>query len=334
MTITNAAPILVVDDEPQNLALLRQILSPEFKLIFAINGQDALDAANKLTPAMVLLDINMPDMSGYAVCEALKKNPATENVPVIFVTTLAEAGNESKGFAAGAVDYIVKPVNPDIVRARVRSQLSRVWAEQLEASYQDAIWMLGEAGHFSDADTADHVWRMASYARAIAEGMGLAPDLCRRIELAAPLHDTGKIGIPSAILRKPGPLDDEEWQVMRTHPHIGWKILSRSSAQVFEMAAEIAMAHHEKWDGSGYPKRLAADAIPLAARIVAVADVFDALSTKRPYKQPWPYEKCLALIRDEAGTHFDPKVVEVFLNIQPRILALKDKWDRKSAAPT
>lgn len=319
------SPILVVDDEPNNLALLRQTLV-EYPLIFATNGHDALEAANRLTPSLVLLDINMPGMSGYDTCERLKQNPATSNIPVIFVTAKSETRDETRGFAVGAVDYITKPFHPNIVKARVQSHLSLVRVEQLEKSYEEAIIMLGEAGHYFDADTANHVWRMAAYARAIAEALGLDKDTCRQIELAAPMHDTGKIGIPASILRKPGPLNDEEWQEMRKHPYIGWKILSKSQAPVFQLAADIALYHHEKWDGSGYPKRLAGEDIPLAARIVALADVFDALSTKRPYKEPWPHEKCLDLIREGAGTHFDPAVVDAFLYIQPRILELQEKW--------
>jgi len=324
-------PILVVDDEPQNLAVLRQILSPQYKLIFATNGADAMAAVAKFKPSLILLDVNLPDISGYEVCEALQKDPANSHMPVIFVTALSEVGQESKGFAVGAVDYIVKPVNPVLVRARVKAQLSMVRSVRLEKSYRDAIAMLGEAGHYSDADTAEHVWRMAAYAGAIAQGMGLSDEECRLIEDAAPLHDTGKIGVPSAILRKPGPLDEAEWVVMKTHPYIGWKILSQSDAPVFRIAADIALGHQEKWDGSGYPNQLSGESIPLVARIVAVADVFDALSTKRPYKEAWPYEKCIAMIRDNSGKHFDPKIVQVFLSIQPRILDIKAKWDHVAA---
>jgi putative two-component system response regulator len=320
-------PILVVDDEPQNLAVLRQILAPQYKLIFATNGADALNAVAKFNPSLILLDVNLPDISGYQVCEALQKDPATDQVPVIFVTTMSEVGQESRGFAVGAVDYIVKPVNPDIVRARVKTQLSLVRAGRLEKSYHDAIAMLGEAGHYSDADTAEHVWRMAAYAGAIAQGMGLSDEECKLIEDAAPLHDTGKIGVPSSILRKPGPLDAAEWAVMKTHPYIGWKILSQSDAAVFQISAMIALGHHEKWDGSGYPRHLAGESIPLAARIVAVADVFDALSTKRPYKEAWPYEQSLDWVRDNSDKHFDPTIVQVFLDIQPRIVEIKSKWD-------
>lgn len=325
-------PILVVDDEPQNLAVLRQILSPHYKLIFATSGQDALSAAFSFKPSLILLDINLPDMTGYEVCTALQKFSSTDSIPVIFVTTMNEVDQESLGFSVGAVDYIVKPVNPAIVLARVQSQLLMVRANRLEKSYLDAISMLGEAGHLSDSDTAEHVSRMAAYARAIAKGFGLEEDTCRLIEHAAPLHDTGKIGIPAAILRKPGPLSEDEWDVMRTHPHIGWNILCRSDASVFQMAAEIALGHHEKWNGSGYPNQMAGTAIPLSARIVAIADVFDALSTKRPYKEPWPYDKCIDYIRLNAGLHFDPELTQVFLNIQPMILEIKAKFDKQVAA--
>ena len=327
-----SAPILVVDDEPQNLAVLRQILSPQHKLIFATNGSDALAAVAKFKPCLILLDVNLPDISGYEVCEALQNAPESSHTPVIFVTAMSEVGQESKGFAVGAVDYIVKPVNPVLVQARVKTQLSLVRSARLEKSYRDAIAMLGEAGHYSDADTAEHVWRMAAYAGAIAQGLGLSEDECRLIEDAAPLHDTGKIGVSSAILRKPGPLDDAEWLVMKTHPCIGWKILSQSDAPVFQLAADIALGHHEKWDGSGYPNQLSGESIPLVARIVAVADVFDALSTKRPYKEAWPYDRCLDMIQDNSDKHFDPKIIQVFLSIQDRILEIKAKWGHIAAA--
>jgi len=260
--------LLVVDDEPQNLAIMRQILAPHYKLAFATNGHDALAAAAKFKLSLILLDVNLPDLSGYEVCQRLQADPTTEHIPVIFVTTQAEAGSESRGFQSGAVDYIVKPVNQETVLARVGTHVSLVKAQKLQKSYRDAIAMLGEAGHYSDADTAEHVWRMAAYAKALAQGLGLEEAFCNLVEEAAPLHDTGKIGIPSAILRKPAPLDAQEWVVMKTHPQIVESILRRSDAEVFKMAAEIALCHHEKWDGSGYPNQLAGAAIPVAARML------------------------------------------------------------------
>ena len=325
----HVGPILIVDDEPQNLAALEQILSPHHLLVFARNGAEALAAVQKHRPSLVLLDIEMPDMSGYAVCRALKASQATENIPVIFVSGLSAVGDEATGFEVGAVDYIVKPVSPPIVLARVRTHLSLVRASHLERSHYDAIHMLGEAGHYNDNDTGVHIWRMAAYAGALAQACGLSPELCKQIELAAPMHDTGKIGISNVILQKPGKLDAAEWVEMKKHPRIGHDILSKSDAPLFLLAAEIALRHHERWDGTGYPDHLAGEAIALSARIVALADVFDALVTKRPYKAPWPIERVLATLRESAGSHFEPRLVQLFESILPRILAIKAAWDLK-----
>lgn len=324
-------PLLIVDDEPSNLETLRQILSPEFPLVFARNGAETLTAIAKHRPALILLDIEMPDMDGYTLCQRLKAQRQTADIPVIFVTSLAETGDEAAGFAAGAVDYIVKPVSPPIVRARVQTHLSLVRTTQLEQSYRDAVYMLGEAGHFKDSDTGAHIWRMAAYARVLAGACGWDAERCQLIELSAPMHDTGKLGIADAILRKPGQLDAAEWAIMKTHSRIGHDILARSAAPVFQLAAEIALNHHEKWDGSGYPSGLAGAAIPESARIVAIADVFDALSMRRPYKEAWPVERVIETVTSGAGAHFDPHVSEVFTSILPQLLVIKDDWDKREA---
>ena len=323
-----SGPILIVDDEPANLALLRQILAPDHSLAFARNGYEALAAAAKHKPALILLDIQRPDMDGYTASRRLKADPLTESIPVIFVTGLAEVGDETAGFEAGAVDYIVKPVSPAIVRARVRTHLSLVSTAQLEKSYHEAIYMLGEASEFKDTDTGAHIWRMAGYSRALAAACGWEPTACRQLELAAPMHDIGKLSIPDAILHKPGKLDAAEWKVMQTHSAVGHKILSKSSnAPILQMAATVALCHHEKWDGSGYPNGLAGEAIPQMARIVAIADVFDALSMTRPYKEAWPLDRIMETLRDSAGTHFDPHLIECFTAILPQILTIKQEWD-------
>lgn len=210
-------PILIVDDEPQNLAAMRQVLRDQYRLVFARNASEALSAAIKHRPKLILLDIQMPGMDGYATCRQLKEDPRTEAIPVIFVTSLSEVGNEMLGFEAGAVDYITKPYSAPIICARIRTHLSLVQASQLETSYRDAIYMLGEAGHFRDSDTGVHIWRMAAYASQLARACGWSADACRQLELAAPMHDTGKLGIPDSILCKPGKLDDDEWVIMKTH---------------------------------------------------------------------------------------------------------------------
>jgi putative two-component system response regulator len=318
--------ILIVDDEPANLALLRQILGEHYPLVFARNGPEALSAAQKHQPSLVLLDIEMPGMSGYEVCRCLKNEVSTASIPVIFVTSLSEVGNETAGFDAGAVDYIVKPVSPPVVRARVRTHLSLVSTTQLAQSYNDAIYMLGEASEFKDTDTGTHIWRMAAYSRALADAVGWSAPACTQLEMAAPMHDIGKLAIPDNILHKPGKLDTAEWAIMQTHSEVGYRILSKSSAPLLRMAATIARHHHERWDGSGYPAGLAGNDIPEMARIVAIADVFDALSMPRPYKDAWPMERVVQTLRETSGSHFEPRLVASFLDILPRIVTIGQEW--------
>jgi putative two-component system response regulator len=196
-------------------------------------------------------------------------------------------------------------------------------------SHRAAIFMLAKAGHYNDTETGMHIWRVAAYARIIAEAMGWSSERCELLELAAPMHDMGKVGIPETVLRKPGKLDADEWTIMRTHCRIGYEILSGDNEPVFQLAAEIALRHHEKWDGTGYPDGLAGEAIPESARIVAVADAFDALTMNRPYKAAWPAEQALESLRLDKGQHFDPAVVEVFENISPSILAIKAQWESR-----
>jgi putative two-component system response regulator len=324
-------PILCVDDEPNNLALLRRILEPDYRLVFARDGEQALQAVAKHNPSLLLLDVEMPGMDGYAVARKLKSDPATEGIPIIFVTSMDREIDERTGFACGGVDYIAKPVPPLILRARVRTHLSLTRVSALERSYRDAIQMLGMAGHYNDSDTGAHIWRMAAYARALAEAVGWASERALLMQQAAPMHDTGKIGMPDSILKKPGKLDADEWVVMRRHTRIGHEILSRSQAPLFQLAAEIALRHHERWDGSGYPDGLAGTDIPESARIVAVADVFDALASRRPYKEAWPLERVLDALREGQGSHFEPRLVDAFLSILPRILELKAYWDARDS---
>ncbi len=326
-----SGPILIVDDEVINLENLRQILKSEYSLVYARSGAEALNATAKHRPSLILLDIQMPDMDGYAVCQALKANPECEAIPVIFVTALSDAGNEAAGFAAGCVDYLTKPVAPSIVKARVKTHLSLVRISQLEKSHRDVIFMLGEAGHYNDSETGVHIWRMAAYSKILALAMGWTPQAAELLALAATMHDTGKIGIPDAILQKPGKLDELEWQIMRGHCQIGYRILSKSDAPIFRLAAEIALCHHEQWNGGGYPQALFGETIPLSARIVAVADFFDALTMRRHYKEAWPVDKAVAMVREGAGKQFDPEVVSCFLDNQSTILEIRTGWERKVA---
>ena len=318
--------ILVVDDEATNLAAIRNILSDDYNLVFAKNGETALDMVSVHNPSLVLCDIQMPVMDGYEFSLALHTQSRPHKIPVIFVTSLNTEWDEEKGFNAGCVDYITKPVSPRLVKARVRAHLSHVHMSELEHSHQEAIHMLGAAGHHNDTDTGVHIWRMADYAQHLAHLYGWSKDDCELIKMAAPMHDTGKIGIHASILQKNGPLSDDEWVIMRTHPEIGYNILRRSDAPVFQMAAQISLEHHEKWNRKGYPQGLAGTDISESARIVAVADVFDALTTKRPYKDAWPIEKAVALIKEDAGSHFDPDVAQVFLDQLDDFIAIRDKW--------
>ncbi|MCQ8117188.1 response regulator [Methylomonas rosea] len=322
-------PILIVDDEPSNLAILRQILQKDYSLRFAVNGPEALELVNKVRPSLILLDIQMPGMDGYQVCRALKADPKLESIPVIFVTSLAESGKEKEGFAIGCVDYLTKPVSADIVLARVKTHLSLIRATKLEDSYHKAIYMLGKAGHYNDTDTGLHIWRMAAYSRKLAEALAWDAEQCELLEYAAAMHDTGKIGIPDSILRKPGKLDADEWDIMKTHTQIGYEILSTSQSPLFDLAAEIALHHHEKWDGSGYPFGLSGLSIPESARIVAIADVFDALSMTRPYKNAWALDDILNFLKQGAGQHFDPKFIDCFMTILPEIMKTKANWEMR-----
>ena len=325
-----AATVLIVDDEPANLNLLRQVLAEDYTLAFARSGSDALRAVHKHKPDLILLDVMMPDMDGYAVCRQLKADPTTAHIPVIFITALADAQDETAGFAVGAVDYIIKPISPPIVCARVRNHLSLVSVSQLEKSYHEAIGMLAEAGEYKDSDTGVHIWRMAAYSAALAAACDWSGSACEQLRLAAPMHDIGKIGIPDAVLHKPGKLDAEEWRIMQGHAEIGHHILARSQGPILQLAATIAHCHHEKWDGSGYPRGLRGEDIPEAARIVAIADVFDALTMNRPYKDAWPIERVVNTMQADAGTHFDPRLIARFLHILPEILAIKADWDQRA----
>ncbi|RMG33860.1 MAG: response regulator [Gammaproteobacteria bacterium] len=336
--------ILVVDDTPENIDVLKGILKDDYGIRAATNGQLALKIIEHHRPDLVLLDVMMPEMDGYEVCRRLKSNPKTADIPVIFVTAKTETEDEQTGFDVGAIDYITKPVNPALVRARVRNHLEladqhracrrrvRERTCELEESQRTAIYMLGEAGHYNDTDTGVHIWRMAAYAAALARAAQWPVEQAALLELAAPMHDTGKIGIPDNILKAPRKLTPEEWTIMQTHTEIGHRILSKSNTELFQLAATVALSHHERWDGSGYPHGLAGEEIPEAARIVAIADVFDALTMRRPYKEPWPVEKALETLQQDAGSHFDPRLVERFLGIMDEILEIKADWDRKEQA--
>ena len=318
--------LLLVDDEPTNLQVLRHVLQADYRLLFATDGARALQVAREQRPDLVLLDIMMPNMDGYAVCCALKADAATASIPVIFITALNDSQDETAGFDVGGVDYLTKPVSPPVVRARVRTHLSLVRMEELRETRLQIVQRLGRAAEYKDNETGLHVIRMSHFSQLLALAAGCSPAWAEDLLNAAPMHDVGKIGIPDAVLRKPGPLDADEWATMRRHPEIGAEIIGEHPSGVLQLAREIALAHHEKWDGSGYPRGLAGEAIPLSARIVAIADVFDALTTRRPYKEPWPVQDALDHIAAQAGKHFDPALVALFAPLLPQLLEIRARW--------
>jgi putative two-component system response regulator len=331
--------VLVVDDMPENIDVLNGILQGEYAVRAATDGDKALAIAQaEPHPDIILLDIMMPGTDGYEVCRRLKGDYNTARIPVIFVTAMNEVGDETRGFELGAVDYIAKPVSPAIVRARVRTHLQlynqkrhliemvKQRTQELEETRLQIIRRLGRAAEFKDDNTGYHVIRMSHYARLLALADGMPEYRADILFNAAPMHDIGKIGMPDHILQKPGPLTPEEWLIIKRHPTIGAGIIGRHKNELLEMARVIALTHHEKWDGSGYPRGLKGEEIPLVGRIVAVADVFDALVSERPYKHAWPVEEAIAYLQRESGKHFDPKLVPQFVNLLPQMRTIMSQY--------
>ncbi|MBB2757216.1 UNVERIFIED_ORG: putative two-component system response regulator [Xanthomonas campestris] len=324
-------PLLCVDDESSNLATLRQLLRDDFPLVFAKSGGEALEAVLRHTPALILLDVELPDMDGYAVARTLKQQPASTAIPILFVTSRSSEHDERTGLEAGAADYVSKPYSPALLKARIATQLKLAESTRLAQHYRDAIHLLGTAGQGQDADTGAHIWRMAAYAQVLAEQVGWPAQRAQLLQDAAPLHDAGKIAVPGNILHKPDALDEHERSVVRQHPQVGHDLLRHGRGPVFQLAAEIALHHHECWDGSGYPNGLAGEAIPESARIVAVADVFDALCGRRAYKAPWTVDDAMRKLDSMAGKQLEPRLVQQFREALPQVLQIMDAWD--SAAP-
>jgi putative two-component system response regulator len=335
--------VLVVDDTPENIHVLSGVLQEEYAVRVATSGEKALAAARAdPQPDLILLDVKMPVMDGYEVCRRLKNDYATQRIPVIFVTGMGEAEDEAKGFDLGGVDYIVKPINPAIVRARVRThvqlydqkrhllELVQQRTRELEDTRLQIIRRLGRAAEFKDDETGYHVIRMSHYCRMLAIAGGIPDYRAELLFNAAPMHDVGKIGVPDSILEKAGPLTPDEWSIVKRHPVIGAGIIGRHNNELLEMARVVALTHHERWDGSGYPRALRGEAIPLVGRIVAIADAFDALTSTRPYKQAWPVEEAVALLRREAGRQFDPRLVPKFIELLPQIKDIMGQYSEIS----
>jgi putative two-component system response regulator len=345
-----------------NLAMLSEILRPRYHVRAVNSGMRALEAArSEPTPKLILLDVMMPVLDGYGVLAELRADPATRDIPVIFVTALDDEANEEHGLRLGAVDYITKPVKPAIVLARVAAHLELKQVRDqlitqntsLEAEVerrmsenlliQDAsILALGFLAETRDLETGDHIRRTQQFVHALAVRLSGHPRFAaqldeKRIRLltkSAPLHDIGKVGIPDAILLKPGPLTPEEWTIMQTHARLGAEAIEKTEATVrqpiafLSVAKEIARWHHERWDGKGYPDRLAGETIPLSARLMALADVYDALVSRRAYKPAYSPEEAKRSIEQERGRHFDPDVVDAFLDCHDEFLAISRSVDR------
>jgi len=336
------ASVLVVDDTPENIDILVGTLKDTYVLRAATNGERALDIVYRTPPDLILLDIMMPGIDGFEVCRRLKADFTTRHIPVIFITAKIGIEDELRGLELGAVDYITKPISPPVVQARVRTHLALFdQARELDRKVQQQtaeidktriqiIQRLGRAAEYKDNETGLHVIRMSHYSRILAEAAGSNETNAQMLMLAAPMHDIGKIGIPDSILRKPGKLTVEEFEIMKTHCDIGAKIIGQDDSDLLRMARIVALSHHERWDGKGYPRGLEKEKIPRVGRIVAIADVFDALTSERPYKAAWPLERAVQHLKDGAGTHFDPELVPLFLDNLPQVLEVKRQYEEGS----
>lgn len=341
--------VLIVDDSSHDLSLMQGILKDAYTVELASNGQQALKMTSTAPrPDLILLDTEMPGVNGYQVIAELKNEPETKDIPVIFTTDEIGVDHEKYGLELGAVDYIGKPISPSILLARVKAHIaSRSAAAFLKdksefldlevanrtreiLNVQDVtIMAMAALAETRDSDTGNHTLRIQHYVRILARKLSRNPRFARELTQqnithlfkSAPLHDIGKVGIPDRILLKPGKLTPEEFEIMKTHTTLGRNVIDKAeqalqlTVPLFAYAKEIVYSHHEKWDGSGYPEGLAGDQIPLSARLMALADVYDALISKRVYKNPMSHEQAVEIIRQTKGRHFDPDVVDAFLEI-------------------
>ena len=343
--------ILIVDDVATNRQYLAMILSENnsYEIRLVSNGQDALDQVDKEKPDLILLDIMMPGMDGYEVAGRMKKNISTSDIPILFITAVTGTENIVKAFELGGVDYINKPFNKQELLSRVSVhiglRMARIELEEknlilknrelqlvqlvddktkrLEGTTMALVNALENANLFNDTDTGNHISRVGAFAALFAREYGCDIDYIKRIKLYSSLHDVGKVGIPDVILKKPGKYAPEEFIAMQEHVVIGSRMLDDPEIDV--MAKNITLYHHEKWDGSGYVRGLTGEDIPLEARFVALADVYDALGTARSYKDPYPEDKIDSIIFEGEGSHFDPALVKIYKKIKPELLEIKNK---------
>ena len=336
--------ILLVDDIPANIKILVGALRESYRLVVATNGLDAIRAALEKRPDLILLDVMMPGMDGYEVCKRLKAQPETAGIPIIFVTAMDEEKDETRGFLLGAVDYIVKPVNPVIVKARVQTHIALRMAQrelqrhkneleemifertrELREAQVEITSRLVQAAEYHDHQTSRHTTRMAHYCVTLGRAHGMKEHELTLFFHASAMHDIGKLGISDGILHKKGTLTPDEFEEMKRHTLIGADLLYGEGNELMNLAHLIALTHHEKWDGTGFPLGLKEEEIPFVGRIAALCDVFDALSSKRPYKEAWPLEEAKKVVIEQKGTHFDPYVVELF---EQNYLKIEDVYCR------
>lgn len=357
IAFTDKAIILVVDDTPDNLTLMSGLLKDHYRVKVANSGERALKIAQSDSPPdLILLDIMMPEMDGYEVCRRLKADIKTRHIPIIFLTAKIEVVDETLGFELGASDYITKPISPPVVLARVETHLAikRVQdflkdqnafleteinkrTAEIIAIQDVTINAMASLAETRDNETGNHIRRTQRYVRVLAEKVRFNPRFAhflnddKTIELlfkSAPLHDIGKVGIPDRILLKPGRFEPEEFEIMKTHTTLGRDAILHAESDLgmelpfLKYAKEIAYCHQEKWDGSGYPEGLSGDDIPISARLMAVADVYDALISRRVYKEPMPHEKAVSIIKEGKGLHFDPDMVDAFLELEQEFKAI------------
>ncbi len=330
--------ILIVDDIPTNIKILVETLQDTYEIFFATNGLKALEIVESDPPSLILLDIMMPDMNGYDLFKKLRAKDITKNIPIIFITAMGDEEDEKYGFELGAVDYIIKPFKPAIVKTRVKTQLElgrhRNYLEdlvdertiELQKTQKEIVERLSRASEFRDNETGQHIKRLSHYCALLGSKIGMSKNKQDLLFYASSMHDVGKIGIPDRILLKPGRLTPDEWEIMKTHTTIGADLLTGSNSELLKMASHIALTHHEKWDGSGYPQGLKGDKIPLEGRIVAICDMFDALTSERPYKKAWPVEESVSEIKNAGSIYFDKKLVNEFEEILSDVLILKKRF--------